>query len=269
MKKVIFICFANSARSQMAEGFMKKKISEKNLNLEVESAGISKIPFVHPFAILVMKEKGIDISNNRTKGIEEFDLREFDYIVNMVEGINFGKNMIYWNIEDPAGKDIEFFRKIRDEIEERVDYLISRIIIEEKIKTPFLTVDGIVEIYEDKKFKGIVLIERKNPPYGLALPGGFVNYGEKPEDAVLREIKEEIGIDAEIKKFFNFYGNPDRDPRIHTVSLVFILKGKGNLKPCSDAKNALLFEINKIPYEKIVFDHKKIIKDYIKFRKKY
>ena len=62
----------------MAEGFMKEKIKQKNLNLKVESAGISKIPFVHPLAIEVMKEKGIDISNNRTKGIEEFDLREFD-----------------------------------------------------------------------------------------------------------------------------------------------------------------------------------------------
>lgn len=268
MKKVIFICLANSARSQMAEGFMKKKILEKNLDIYVESAGISPSFIIHPLAIEVMMEKNIDISKNVTKSVEEFNISDFDYIINMVEGVNFGKNMIYWEIEDPAGKDVEFFRKIRDKIEEKVDYLISRIIIEEKIKTPFLTVDGIVEIYEDKKFKGIVLIERKNPPYGFALPGGFINYGERPEEAVLREIEEETGLKANIKSFLNFYGNPERDPRIHTVSLVFILEAEGEIKAGSDAKNAHIFELNKIPFHKLVFDHEKILKDYLKFRKK-
>ncbi len=266
--KVIFICFANSARSQMAEGFMKEKALIKNLNIEVQSAGISPSISVHPLAIEVMKEKGIDISKNITKGVEKFNLFDFDYIINMVEGVNFGKNVIYWEIEDPAGKDIEFFRKIRDEIEKKVDNLISRIIIEKNIKTPFLTVDGIVEVYEDKKFKGIVLIERNNPPYGLALPGGFVNYGEKPEEAVLREIEEETGLKSNIKNFLNFYGDPDRDPRIHTVSLVFILKAEGEIKAGSDAKNVHIFEINKIPFDKLVFDHKKILRDYINFKKK-
>lgn len=268
MKRVIFICLANSARSQMAEGFMKKKILEKKIDIHVESAGISPSFFIHPLAIEVMKEKNIDISKNVTKSVEEFNISDFDYIINMVEGVNFGKNMIYWEIEDPAGKDIEFFRKIRDKIEEKVDYLISRIIIEEKIKTPFLTVDGIVEIYENKKFKGIVLIERKNPPYGFALPGGFVNYGEKPEEAVLREIEEETGLKAKIENFFNFYGDPKRDPRIHTVSLVFILKAEGDIKAGSDAKKAYIFELSKIPFDKLVFDHGKILKDYINFRKK-
>lgn len=267
MKKVIFICFANSARSQMAEGIFKKKVKQKNLNVEVQSAGISPALFVHPLAIEVMEEKGMDISKNRVKSIDEFDLSEFDYVVNMVEGVNFGKNMVYWEIEDPAGKDIEFFRKTRDEIEKKADYLISRIIIEEKIKTPFLTVDGIVEIYEEKKFKGIVLIERKNPPYGLAIPGGFVEYGEAPENAVLREIEEELGLKAKIKSFLNFYGNPERDPRIHTVSLVFILKAKELPKAGSDAKRAFVFKPEKIPFEKLVFDHSKILRDYVLFKK--
>jgi len=251
----------------MAEAIFKEKIKEKNLDIEVQSAGISPVLFVHPLAIEVMKEKGIDISKNRVKSIDEFDLSKFDYVVNMVEDVNFGKNMIYWNIEDPAGKDIEFFRKIRNEIEKRVDYLISRIIIEGKIKTPFLTVDGIVEVYEKKKFKGIVLIERKNPPYGLAIPGGFVEYGETPENAVLREIQEEVGLKAEIKNFLNFYGNPERDPRIHTVSLVFILKADELPRAGSDAKRTFIFKPDEIPFEKLVFDHSKILRDYILFKK--
>ncbi len=268
MKKVIFICFANSARSQIAEAIFKEKIKEKNLKIEVQSAGISPALFVHQNAIEVMKEKGIDISKSRVKSIDEFNLSEFDYIVNMVEGVNFGKNMIYWDIEDPAGKDIEFFRKIRDEIEKKGEYLISRIIIEGKIKTPFLTVDGIVEIYEGKKFKGLVLIERKNPPYGLAIPGGFVEYGEIPENAILREIEEETGLRAKIKGFLNFYGSPERDPRIHTVSLVFILETKELPEVGSDAKKTFVFKQEEIPFEKLVFDHSKILRDYIIFKKK-
>jgi len=135
------------------------------------------------------------------------------------------------------------------------------------LKTPFLTVDGIVEIYDEKEnFKGIVLIERKNPPHGLALPGGFVGYGESPERAVLREVKEETDLDAEIVKQFKAYGNPDRDPRFHTVTIVYILKAKGKLKASSDAKRVFVFKLKDLPFEKIVFDHSKIIRDYIKDR---
>ncbi|MEO0269017.1 MAG: NUDIX hydrolase [candidate division WOR-3 bacterium] len=135
------------------------------------------------------------------------------------------------------------------------------------LKTPFLTVDGIVEIYdENNNFKGIVLIERKNPPFGFALPGGFVEYGESPEKAILREIEEEIGVKAEIIRLFGVYGEPDRDPRFHTVTCVYILKTKEKPKASSDAKRVYIFDFNNIPFDKIVFDHGKIIRDYLKFK---
>ncbi len=133
------------------------------------------------------------------------------------------------------------------------------------LRTPFLTVDGIVEIYdENEKFKGIVLIERKNPPFGFALPGGFVEYGESPQRAVLREVKEETGLDAEIVRQFRAYGEPGRDPRFHTVTIVYILKARGKPSASSDAKKTHIFEIKRIPFDKIVFDHGRIIRDYLK-----
>jgi 8-oxo-dGTP diphosphatase len=116
---------------------------------------------------------------------------------------------------------------------------------------------------------GIVLIERSNPPLGLALPGGFVDYGEKVEDAVIREVKEETSLDFINIKQFKVYSDRFRDPRFHTVSVVFTGKGRGKLKAASDAKKALVFEIIKgkgqlvkLP-DNIAFDHKKIIKDFL------
>ncbi|MCF7870518.1 MAG: NUDIX hydrolase [Candidatus Omnitrophica bacterium] len=129
---------------------------------------------------------------------------------------------------------------------------------------PFLTVDGLIQ-YKN----GIVLIERSNPPLGLALPGGFVDYGEKAEDAAIREVKEETNLDFINVKQFKVYSDRSRDPRFHTVSVVFTGKGRGKLKAASDAKKALVFEIIKgksrllkLP-PNIVFDHKKIIKDFL------
>ena len=96
------------------------------------------------------------------------------------------------------------------------------------IKTPFVATDGIVEIYDDKDdFKGIVLIERKNTPIGLALPGGFVDIGESVENALVREMKEEICLDVEIKQLLNIYSDPSRDKRFHCVSAVYVCKAYG------------------------------------------
>ncbi|MGB9766216.1 MAG: NUDIX domain-containing protein [Sulfurihydrogenibium sp.] len=132
------------------------------------------------------------------------------------------------------------------------------------IKTPFVAVDGIVKIFDNEdRFKGIVLIERKNPPYGLALPGGFVDIGESVEDALKREMKEEIDLDVEIVKLFNVYSKPDRDPRFHTVSIVFICKAYGEPVGKDDAKKAFVYKLEEIPFEKLVFDHAKIIKDFL------
>ncbi len=132
------------------------------------------------------------------------------------------------------------------------------------IKTPYLATDGIIQIFDkNDNFKGIVLIERKNPPLGLAIPGGFVDIGESVEDAVVREMKEETSLDVEIVRLLGIYSDPRRDPRFHAVSAVFVCKAHGEPKAQSDAKEAKVYKLEEIPFDKLVFDHKKILKDYL------
>ena len=134
-------------------------------------------------------------------------------------------------------------------------------------KTPYLTTDGIIEIYDDKDiFQGIVLIERKNEPRGLALPGGFVDVGERVEDALVREMKEETNLDVTISRVLGIYSDPARDPRFHTASVVYVAKAKGEPKGGDDAKEAKLYSLDVIPMEKLVFDHSKIVQDYLQSR---
>ncbi|MDD2951296.1 MAG: NUDIX hydrolase [Sulfuricurvum sp.] len=131
------------------------------------------------------------------------------------------------------------------------------------IQTPFLAVDGIVEIYSDTgNFEGIVLIERLNTPKGLALPGGFVDIGESVETAVEREMKEEISLDVTRKSLLGVYSDPTRDSRFHCVSIVFICKASGTPIGADDAKEAFVYRLDDIPYEKLVFDHAQILRDY-------
>jgi len=120
-----------------------------------------------------------------------------------------------------------------------------------------LTVDAIIP-YKGK----IVLIKRKNEPYKdhYALPGGIVEYGESVESALIREAKEETGLDVEPYKLVGVYSQPDRDPRGHFVSICFIALPKGGeLKASSDAKEVALFDFDSIP--KLAFDHNKMIED--------
>ena len=132
------------------------------------------------------------------------------------------------------------------------------------IKTPFVAVDGIVKLFDNNEnFKGIVLIERKNPPYGLAIPGGFVDVGETTENALKREMKEEISLDVEITDILGVYSDPDRDPRFHTVSIVYICKAYGVPVAKDDAKKVFVYKLEEIPFDKLVFDHSKILKDFI------
>ncbi len=130
---------------------------------------------------------------------------------------------------------------------------------EHRNRNPFVTVDIIIEIQD-----GIVLIERKNPPYGWALPGGFVDYGESLEKAAIREAKEETSLDVRLTEQFHSYSDPRRDPRHHTVSTVFIAEGKGGLKAADDAKNAGVFRKESLP-SPLVFDHGQILDDYFRY----
>jgi 8-oxo-dGTP diphosphatase len=132
-------------------------------------------------------------------------------------------------------------------------------------KTPYLATDGIIEVYDkDNTFLGIVLIERKNEPTGLAIPGGFVDIGESTENAAIREMKEETTLDVKVTKLLGVYSEPSRDKRFHVVSTVYICSAIGVPKGNDDAKEASIYKIDKIPMDKLVFDHKNIIEDYLK-----
>ena len=132
------------------------------------------------------------------------------------------------------------------------------------IHTPYLAVDGIVEIYNEANiFQGIVLIERLNKPIGLALPGGFVDISETVEHALVREMKEEISLDVSIQSLLGVYSDPSRDQRFHTVSIVYVCKAYGYPKGADDAKEAFVYALNDLPFDKLVFDHPQILKDYL------
>lgn len=122
-------------------------------------------------------------------------------------------------------------------------------------KNPVPTVDVIIELEG-----GIVLIERKNKPYGWALPGGFVDYGESFEEAAVREALEETSLEVTLTKQFHTYSDPSRDPRQHTASTVFIGTAVGKPKAGDDAAGADVFTKDNLP--NLVFDHAEILADY-------
>jgi 8-oxo-dGTP diphosphatase len=131
----------------------------------------------------------------------------------------------------------------------------------EKFRNPLLTVDIIIELPGGE----IVLIERKNPPHGWALPGGFVDYGESIESAAVREAKEETSLDVVLTEQFYTYSDPTRDARHHTVSTVFIAMAQGVPRGADDAKVACAFRRDNLPAP-LVFDHAKILSDYFSFK---
>ncbi|TFH39999.1 MAG: NUDIX hydrolase [Chrysiogenales bacterium] len=129
-------------------------------------------------------------------------------------------------------------------------------------KNPVPTVDIIIELDDEHGAGGrIVLIRRRNPPHGWALPGGFVDYGEKLEAAAVREAREETSLDVTLVQQFHTYSDPSRDPRGHTISTVFIAKARGAPAAADDALETGIFDITGLP-EPIVFDHGSILRDY-------
>ncbi len=127
-------------------------------------------------------------------------------------------------------------------------------------KNPTPTVDIIIEVGE-----AIVLIKRRNPPYGWALPGGFVDYGESYETAALREAREETTLEITGLRQFHTYSDPGRDPRQHTASTVFIAQAEGIPKAGDDAAEVALFTEHDLP--QLAFDHRTILRDYFAFKK--
>ena len=130
----------------------------------------------------------------------------------------------------------------------------------EEWHNPIPTVDIIIEIEG-----GIVFIQRKNPPHGWALPGGFVDVGETVEEAAVREAKEETLLDVRLKRQFHTYSDPDRDPRHHTISVVFIAEARGIPVAADDAVDIGIFKAETLP-EPIAFDHREIAHDYFQNR---
>ena len=116
---------------------------------------------------------------------------------------------------------------------------------------------GIIIIY---KGENILLIKRKNPPYGWALPGGFVDEGETVEQAAVREAKEETDLDVELQELLYVYSDPKRDPRQHTLSVVFTAQSDGQPQAADDATDLGYFSLEALP--NLVFDHAKIANDF-------
>ncbi len=130
-----------------------------------------------------------------------------------------------------------------------------------RYRNPIPTVDIIIEIRDARGREGIVLIERKNPPPGWALPGGFVDYGESLEEAAVREALEETSLRVRLLGQLGTYSDPARDPRKHTISTVFIARASGTPDARDDAKNLGIFARREIVFP-LAFDHARILKDY-------
>ena len=131
-------------------------------------------------------------------------------------------------------------------------------------RNPAPTVDIIIELI-DRPERPIVLIERQNEPFGWAIPGGFVDYGESIETAARREAEEEVSLKVELIEQFYVYSDPDRDARQHTLAMVFIATATGEPVAADDAKSLGIFHQRDLPKD-LCFDHDRIMHDYWRYR---
>ena len=132
-----------------------------------------------------------------------------------------------------------------------------------KYKNPAPTADSIIEIERDDGRLGIILIKRKFPPYGWAIPGGFVDYGESLEEAAVREAKEETSLDIKLKYQLHTYSDPKRDVRKHTITTVFVASASGIPIAKDDAQDIRIYTREEINFP-LAFDHEQILEDYFK-----
>jgi len=126
--------------------------------------------------------------------------------------------------------------------------------------TPLLATDIVIEL-KDQPERPIVLIQRKNPPFGWAIPGGFVDVGETVEDAARREMKEEVSLDVDITGLLGVYSRPDRDPRGHTVTIIYTGAATGTPIAADDAQAVGCFTRDNLPTP-LAFDHAEVLADY-------
>ena len=130
--------------------------------------------------------------------------------------------------------------------------------------TPLLAADALIELV-DQPGRPIVLIERKNPPYGWAIPGGFVDVGETVETAAVREALEEVRLQVRLRELLGIYSSPKRDPRGHTVTAIYLAEARGMPVAADDARSVGIFTLDRLP-SPLAFDHATVLEDYRRYR---